>query len=84
MVKNILLHKEEAEVGGGCYGTAITEWHMSQHIGMKPGTRNLEPGRAGKRLATPKDAKERKEVVRQLDTLRVFVSLCLCVFVSLW
>ena len=50
---------------------------------MTPGNPalNLEPGRAGKRLATPKDAKERKEVVRQLDTLRVFVSLCLCVFV---
>jgi len=33
---------------------------------MTPGNPalNLEPGRAGKRLATPKDAKERKEVVR--------------------
>ena len=44
-------------MGGGCYGTAITEWHMLRHIGM-------EPGRAGKRLLTAKEAKERKEVVR--------------------
>ena len=51
-------------MGGGCYGTAIAEWHMSRQIGMEPGTRNLEAGRAGKRLPTAKEAKERKELVR--------------------
>ena len=52
---------------------------MEQRLlnGTCPGTSgwNLEAGSAGKRLPTAKEAKERKEVVRQLNTLRVFVSL---------
>jgi hypothetical protein len=61
--KAFFVHKEGAEGD-----SATNEQRATSNEQLFPahrdGTWNPEPGRAGKRLLTAKEAKERKEVVR--------------------